>query len=395
MAKWKQMKMIVGSIMVGALLMPTMSITAWANAETEVTVDNFESEILPNLAIKEDGTPLKVAITVAELDSEYVIAVQKYAQYLLETAGAEVTVSSADGDVENQCNQIYDFIEKGVDVVLIQAADSNAVAPAVKACNEAGVTAIAVGRAINGDCTVDYSALIDDVAMGKLAAEYVADNAGEGATVTTMQGTLGTASADDRTTGFAEGVEEYGLDDIRDNPCDWSSESSMAAMNDILTTNEDIDAVFLHSDCMLAGVISGLTQSEKLKTLDDPEHVMIVSIDGAASAMDYIRQEYVDMTVDNSPLALATIAVKAVLTKTVKGEELGGGVTKVNASVITKDALLETNSEQKERTLLLFEDVNIQKLLGVERIKEICAFPIRFSQLEAAPVAMVAITDHI
>ena len=27
MAKWKQMKMIVGSIMVGALLMPTMSIT--------------------------------------------------------------------------------------------------------------------------------------------------------------------------------------------------------------------------------------------------------------------------------------------------------------------------------------------------------------------------------
>ena len=337
MAKWKQMKMIVGSIMVGALLMPTMSITAWANAETEVTVDNFESEILPNLAIKEDGTPLKVAITVAELDSEYVIAVQKYAQYLLETAGAEVTVSSADGDVENQCNQIYDFIEKGVDVVLIQAADSNAVAPAVKACNEAGVTAIAVGRAINGDCTVDYSALIDDVAMGKLAAEYVADNAGEGATVTTMQGTLGTASADDRTTGFAEGVEEYGLDDIRDNPCDWSSESSMAAMNDILTTNEDIDAVFLHSDCMLAGVISGLTQSEKLKTLDDPEHVMIVSIDGAASAMDYIRQEYVDMTVDNSPLALATIAVKAVLTKTVKGEKLGGGVTKVNASVITKD----------------------------------------------------------
>lgn len=336
-AKWKQMKMIVGSIMVGALLMPTMSITAWANAETEVTVDNFESEILPNLAIKEDGTPLKVAITVAELDSEYVIAVQKYAQYLLETAGAEVTVSSADGDVENQCNQIYDFIEKGVDVVLIQAADSNAVAPAVKACNEAGVTAIAVGRAINGDCTVDYSALIDDVAMGKLAAEYIADNAGEGATVTTMQGTLGTASADDRTTGFAEGVEEYGLDDIRDNPCDWSSESSMAAMNDILTTNEDIDAVFLHSDCMLAGVISGLTQSEKLKTLDDPEHIMIVSIDGAASAMDYIRQEYVDMTVDNSPLALATIAVKAVLTKTVKGEELGGGVTKVNASVITKD----------------------------------------------------------
>lgn len=77
-----------------------------------MTVDNFESEILPNLAIKEDGTPLKVAITVAELDSEYVIAVQKYAQYLLETAGAEVTVSSADGDVENSAIRFMTLLKK-------------------------------------------------------------------------------------------------------------------------------------------------------------------------------------------------------------------------------------------------------------------------------------------
>ena len=38
MAKWKQMKMIVGSIMVGALLMPTMSITAWAVSYTHLDV---------------------------------------------------------------------------------------------------------------------------------------------------------------------------------------------------------------------------------------------------------------------------------------------------------------------------------------------------------------------
>ena len=63
MAKWKQMKMIVGSIMVGALLMPTMSITAWANAETEVTVDNFESEILPNLAICNCSTEVCTVLT--------------------------------------------------------------------------------------------------------------------------------------------------------------------------------------------------------------------------------------------------------------------------------------------------------------------------------------------
>lgn len=64
---------------------------------------------------------------------------------------------------------------------------------------------------------------------------------------------------------------------------------------------------------------------------DIPRHAKI------AKSVSFQHRAYVDMTVDNSPLALATIAVKAVLTKTVKGEELGGGVTKVNASVITKD----------------------------------------------------------
>lgn len=271
-----------------------------ADQKTEQEGQDFTKDVLKDLAMKDDGTPIKAAITVAELDSEYIIAVQKYMQYILEEAGADVTVSSADGDAENQCNQIYDFIEKGVEVVLIQAADSNAVAPAIKACNDAGVKVIAVNRTIYGDCKVDYSVLIDDKAMGEMCAKYIADNAsGKGTKVTTMQGTLGTATADDRAEGFNAGVQANGLDNIRDNPCDWSSETAMAAMNDVLTTDSDIGAVFLHSDCMLAGVVSALTQSDKLKNVGEDGHVMIVSIDGAASALDYIRQDVLDMTVDN------------------------------------------------------------------------------------------------
>ena len=308
------------------------------DASTEEGSSDFQKSVLKDSAIKDDGTVLKVAFTVAELKSEYVIALQQYCQYLLEEAGADVTVSSADGDVEKQCNQIYDFIEKGVEVVMIQAADSNAIAPAVKACNEANVKVIAVGRAISGDCTVDYSAIIDDVEMGKMAADYIADNSeGTGTKVTTIQGTLGTASADDRASGFTEEAESKGLDVVRDNPCDWSSETAMSSMNDVMTSIPDVSAVFLHSDCMMSGVISALTQSEKLLKVGEDGHVMIVSVDGAASALDYIKQGYVDMTVDNSPLALATIASKVVLTKVVTGEELNEGIITVSPIAITTE----------------------------------------------------------
>jgi arylformamidase len=53
-------------------------------------------------------------------------------------------------------------------------------------------------------------------------------------------------------------------------------------------------------------------------------------------------------------------------------------------------ALLEKNSRYQERTLLLYEDVNIAPLLNTQ-VKTICAFPVRWEGLEAAPVSMVAI----
>jgi len=54
-------------------------------------------------------------------------------------------------------------------------------------------------------------------------------------------------------------------------------------------------------------------------------------------------------------------------------------------------ALLDTNEEYTERTLLIFEDVNVKLLLDTPQVREIFAFPIRWAGLEAAPVAMVAV----
>lgn len=54
-------------------------------------------------------------------------------------------------------------------------------------------------------------------------------------------------------------------------------------------------------------------------------------------------------------------------------------------------AFLETRPDQLERTLLLYEDVDVKKLVDVKDVKAVCAFPVRFKGLEAGPVSMVAI----
>jgi arylformamidase len=59
----------------------------------------------------------------------------------------------------------------------------------------------------------------------------------------------------------------------------------------------------------------------------------------------------------------------------------------------THKAFLDALKGENTRPLLLFEDVNLKKLVEIQKpIKAICAFPIRWENAEAAPVNMVAIS---
>ena len=58
---------------------------------------------------------------------------------------------------------------------------------------------------------------------------------------------------------------------------------------------------------------------------------------------------------------------------------------------IPANAPLEVSEAFPERTLRIFEDVNIGALAGISNIQAVCAFPVRWVGLEAAPIAMVAI----
>ena len=93
----------------------------------------------------------------------------------------------------------------------------------------------------------------------------------------------------------------------------------MAATTDVLTANPDLFGIFSHSDCMLPGIIAALTQSSKLAPVGEEGHVVVIAVDGAPNALDYVRQGYLDATIEQSSPMMATVAVKAILTKVMNG----------------------------------------------------------------------------
>jgi ribose transport system substrate-binding protein len=298
----------------------------------------FDSEI-KGKAIKPDGAPLKVGISVAELASEFIISLLEYSRWMLQQAGAEVTVVNANYSTHSQMSQLDDFIQKKVDVIIVQPTDSEALAPAVRRVNEAGIPIITVNRSVYGKgIKIDLFAGADDAVMGERAANFLLSKvSGSGAKVATIQGVLATANARGRAEGFSRVIKNSPKATVvSDRPADWKPELAMAAVTDVLASTPTLFGFFSHSDCMLPGVVSGLKQANRLVPAGDKKHVWIVSVDGAPYALDQIRKGTVDATIEQSPLMLAVVAVKGTLTRVAKGLPLGERTVLIDPVLITK-----------------------------------------------------------
>jgi D-xylose transport system substrate-binding protein len=95
--------------------------------------------------------------------------------------GAEVNVQVANGDVDTQISQIKYFIKKKMDVIVIVAADGNALKGVVKEAKDAGIKIVCYDRLIKNADT-DLYISFDNEAVGRDMAQALVDavpNGGE------------------------------------------------------------------------------------------------------------------------------------------------------------------------------------------------------------------------
>lgn len=128
------------------------------------------------------------------------------------------------------------------------------------------------------------------------------------------------------------------------------------------------------ADLLEADILCIYTGYSKLREKDPIEFVDNFPAFNQESAL-YLRRNFPKL----KAIALDVISVDSAIT----GPPNGFPAHK---------ALLDTTEELSNRTLLLYEDVNLKNIVGLEEpIREIIAFPIRWEDAEAAPVNMVAI----
>ena len=114
-------------------------------------------------------------VTVGNLTNPFFVELGKGAEAKVkEIAGdkATVTVVAADYELNRQYAQIDNFISSGVDLVLVNAAASNAMGSSLKRLHDAGIVSVAVDVTAEG---TDATVTTDNVQAGRNACQLIVD----------------------------------------------------------------------------------------------------------------------------------------------------------------------------------------------------------------------------
>ncbi|HJA12288.1 MAG TPA: sugar ABC transporter substrate-binding protein [Candidatus Mediterraneibacter merdipullorum] len=179
---------------------------------------------------------------------------------ICEEKNIEYAVKDAQGDSSTQLDDVNALIAMGIDGLLISPVDGQACAPAVEAAAEADIPVAVVLRDMPSvqDLYVTFSGT-DDIELGELGAQGLVDAMGESGKIVYISGTPGLSTAEDRTTGFHNIIDQYdGIEIIAEQACDYNRAKAMETMEAILQANSEIDAVWCANDEMAGGVVQAI-----------------------------------------------------------------------------------------------------------------------------------------
>lgn len=175
----------------------------------------------------------------------------KMGEYLNDSLIVKLASSNDDNMLQNK--QVNQFIDEGVDLLIISPNQLSAISKAVERAYDKGIPVILYDRKTNSD---KYTAFIgcDNYTIGKSMGTFIAQQLqGEGRIVE-ISGLEGSSPALERHRGFMDAIKPYpGLQVVASEGGNWKEEGGIQAMKRILKQTQDFDYVFAHNDRLAWG----------------------------------------------------------------------------------------------------------------------------------------------
>ncbi|MEU8460498.1 ABC transporter substrate-binding protein [Streptomyces sp. NPDC029003] len=258
----------------------------------------------PSEAKAGSGKTITLGFAQVGAESGWRTANTKSVQEAAKKAGITLKFSDAQQKQENQIKAIRNFIQQKVDVIAFSPVVESGWDTVLKEAKDAGIPVILTDRAVDTKDTSLYKTFLgsDFVKEGKSAGEWLtaayANEQGP-VNIVELQGTTGSAPANDRKAGFADAIKADGkFKIVASQTGDFTRAKGKEVMQAFLKSQKDIDVLYAHNDDMALGAIQAIEESGKKPGTD----IKVISVDGIKDAFVAMTEGKINVVVECNPM---------------------------------------------------------------------------------------------
>lgn len=251
-------------------------------------------------------------------------------------------ITDANDDSSRMINDIDNFIEQGVNAVIIHPTDRQTVRPIAKKLKKAGIPLIVFNRKPNDEDMDLVTAYVgsDEKVGGEMQAEEIVRLLnGKESNVGILMGPLGQDSQVNRTAGNKEIFAKHSnIKVVAEQEGKWERDRGMAITEDWLQSNKNINVIVSNNDEMAIGALLAAKKAGK-------NDMIIVGLDATPDAIAYLGKG-LSATVFQDGNGQGRGAAETAY-KLAKGEKTEH-VTLVPFKLVTPDNKAEFENAQKQ-----------------------------------------------
>jgi simple sugar transport system substrate-binding protein len=248
------------------------------------------------------GKPLRVGFAQTGAESAWRTANTNSMKSEAEKRGIELKFADGQGKQENQIRAIRSFVAQRVDAIVLAPIVETGWDPVLREAKRAGIPVILTDRSIQTADESLYACFIgsDFYEEGRMAADWVARAVNGQGNIIELQGTPGSAPANERRRAFADGISKYpGLKIVDSQSGDFRRAGGKEVMEAMLKKHgRAINIVYAHNDDMALGATLAIEEAG----LRPGRDIIMVSIDGIKEAIQAIIDGRINCTVECNPM---------------------------------------------------------------------------------------------
>ncbi|WP_313683034.1 substrate-binding domain-containing protein [Pantoea sp.] len=246
-----------------------------------------------------------VGVALANFDLNFVSILRTQMEAELKANQLKGQFVDAKGDVALQVQQVDDFINQGVDAIILNPVDTQGVLPMITAAKNAGIPLIFVNRKPEVQLPADMAYVGSDSALGgEMQMEALAKKMNYKGNVAILMGALSNEEARERTRAVEAVIAKYkDMKVVEKQSAKWQRNEAVDVVSGWLLNQRPIDAIAANNDEMAIGAIMALNQAKN-------EKILVAGIDGTPDGQQFVKSGKMVLTIFQDAKGQATGAVQ-------------------------------------------------------------------------------------